>query len=77
MTPEQVSKIVEDIDGSVYIAGSDNRTWTAHYQESDSFLVPGGIINVAFDSRTGVTDKSVHRPGIAEIWNHWKRKLGL
>jgi len=77
MTASEVDKILMESGLINDVSSGDLRCWRTDYREPDSFLIPSGSVVVVFDPQKGLIDKSVHRPGMDDIWNHWKRQLGL
>ena len=84
MTLTQVWEILPESDGTLCRWGSQRAKFgnggLAQYfefQQSDSFLFPGGRICGHYDFHQKVIDKKIHRPTLDEIWPFWKRWLGL
>lgn len=47
------------------------------FQQSNSLLFPGGRISGSYDVHRKLLAKNIIRPSRDDIWNYWKRQLGL
>ena len=77
MTPEEMKSHLRNGESLTCdsLLGPDIYT----IEEPESALFPGRKFYITFNEGTmgGVTEKHVYSPTVGDIWNHWKRQLGL